>query len=84
MIRLGPLGLKEGLKRIKNLIVEEISLVDRPAIRRRFLLIKRDPLEETLDSFKQGGSSMGFEEIKDLETGELMVFERERSWLSLP
>jgi len=83
MIRLGPLGLKKGLKRIKNLIVEEISLVDRPAIRRQFLLIKRDSPEETLDSFEQGGSSMGFEEIKDLETGELMVFEREEE-LALP
>lgn len=83
MIRLGPLGLKKGLKRIKNLIVEEISLVDKPAIRRQFLLIKRDSLKETLDSFEQGGSSMGFEEIKDLETGELMVFEREEE-LALP
>lgn len=84
MIRLGPLGLKKGLKRIKNLIVEEISLVDRPAIRRRFLLIKRDSPKEILDSFGQRGlSSMGFEEIKDLETGELMVFEREEE-LALP
>ena len=84
MIRLGPLGLKKGLKRIKNLIVEEISLVDRPAIRRRFLLIKRDSPKETSNSFEQRGfSSMGFEEIKDLGTGELMVFEREEE-LALP
>ncbi|MBA7496402.1 hypothetical protein ES702_07010 [subsurface metagenome] len=83
MIRLGPLGLKKGLKRIKNLIVEEISLVDRPAIRRQFLLIKRDSPNEVSNSFEQGGSSMGFEEVKELEDGELMVFEREEE-LALP
>lgn len=84
MIQLGPLGLKRGLKRIKNLIVEEISLVDNPAIRRRFLLIKRDSPEEASSGLEQRRlSSMEFEEIKDLEDGELMVFEREEE-LALP
>ena len=83
-MRLGPEGLKKGLKRIKNLIVEEISLVDKPAIRRQFLLIKRDSPNEVSDSFElRRLSSMDFEETKNLETGEEMVFERVEE-LALP
>lgn len=86
MIQLGPLGLKKGIKRIKNLLVEEISLVDSSAIRRRFLLIKRGSQEkdsvflEKLDSTRRI-SSMELDE--KLEDGETMIFERDEE-LTLP
>ena len=81
MIQLGPKGLSQGLKRILNLLVEEISLVDKAAIRRKFLLIKRD-LPEALDS-QRGLSSMELKDMTELEDGEVMVFEKEEE-LALP
>jgi len=81
MIQLGPKGLSQGLKRILNLLVEEISLVDKAAIRREFLLIKRD-LPEALDS-QRGLSSMDLKDMSKLEDGEVMVFEKEEE-LALP
>lgn len=84
MIQLGPEGLRRGLKRIRNLLVEEISLVDKAAIRREFLLIKRDFFPEASQNFEQRRiSSMEFQEIKELEEGEVMVFEKEEE-LALP
>jgi len=81
MIQLGPKGLSQGLKRILNLLVEEISLVDKAAIRRDFLLIKRD-LPEALHS-QRGLSSMDLKEMSQLEDGEVMVFTKEEE-LALP
>lgn len=84
MIQLGPEGLRRGLKRIRNLLVEEISLVDKAAIRREFLLIKRDFFPEASQDLQQRRlSSMDFQEIKELEEGEVMVFEKEEE-LALP
>ena len=86
MIRLGPKGLSEGLKRIRNLLVEEISLVDKAATRRKFLLIKRDnqnkPLEVS-DGELRRTNFMGFEVSKNLKIGETMEFERTEE-LGLP
>lgn len=77
MIRLGPLGLKRGLKRIKNLIVEEISLVDRPAIRRRFLLIKRDSSNEVSKRLEQLAEEFGLssEEIKKFSKEQIELLQ---------
>jgi len=81
MIQLGPEGLRRGLKRILNLLVEEISLVDKAAIRRKFLLVKRD---ETLQDFEQRRlGSMDFKDLTQLKEGEEMVFEKEEE-LELP
>ena len=86
MIRLGPKGLSEGLKRIRNLLVEEISLVDKAATRRKFLLIKRDnqnkPLEVSNGELRRT-NFMGFEVSKNLKVGETMEFERTEE-LGLP
>lgn len=72
MIQLGPLGLTRGLKRIKNLIVEEISLVDKPAIRRQFLLIKRDSPNEVAKKLEQLAEEFG------LSSGEIQKFSKEQ------
>ena len=84
-IRLGPKGLSQGLKRILNLLVEEISLVDKAATRRKFVLVKQDvqnkPLEVSEEELRRT-NFMGFE-TKDLETGEVMEFERTED-LALP
>ena len=86
MIRLGPKGLSEGLKRIRNLLVEEISLVDKAATRRKFLLIKRDnqnkPLEVSNGELRRT-NFMGFEVSKNLKIGETMELERTEE-LGLP
>ncbi len=84
-IQLGPKGTREGLKRILNLLVEEISLVDKAATRRKFVLVKRDvqnkPFEVSEKELRRT-NFMGFE-TKDLETGEVMEFERTED-LALP
>jgi len=84
-IQLGPKGTREGLKRILNLLVEEISLVDKAATRRKFVLVKRDiqnkPFEVSGEESRRT-NFMGFE-TKDLETGEVMEFERTEE-LALP
>jgi len=85
MIRLGPKGLSEGMKRILNLLVEEISLVDKAATRRKFLLIKRDSkdgISKVSEEELRRTNFMGFE-TKNLETGEIMEFERTEE-LALP
>lgn len=68
-----------------NLLVEEISLVDKAATRRKFVLIKRDvqnkPFEVSEEESRRT-NFMGFE-TKDLETGETMEFERTED-LALP
>lgn len=83
MIQLGPEGLRRGLKRILNLLVEEISLVDKAAIRREFLLIKRDFFPEASQDSQRRLSSMDFKDMTLLEEGEVMVFEKEEE-LALP
>lgn len=84
MIQLGPEGLRRGLKRILNLLVEEISLVDKAAIRREFLLIKRDFLPGASQDFEQRRlGSMDLKDMTKLEEGEVMVFEKEEE-LALP
>jgi len=83
MIQLGPEGLRRGLKRILNLLVEEISLVDKAAIRREFLLIKRDFFPEASQDSQRRLGSMDLKEMTQLEDGEVMVFEREQE-LALP
>lgn len=83
MIQLGPEGLRRGLKRIRNLLVEEISLVDKAAIRREFLLIKRDFFPEASQDSQRGLSSMDLKDMSELEDGEVMVFEKEEE-LALP
>jgi len=85
-IRLGPKGLSGGLKRILNLLVEEISLVDRAATRRKFVLIKRDAQDkpfEVSDGKTRRTNFMGFEEIKNLKVGETLEMERTEE-LGLP
>lgn len=88
MIQLGPEGLYRGLKRIKNLLVEEISLVDKAAINREFLLIKRyladrsPQLEENVQR-RHGSMGLDFKELGNLGEGEYMVFEKEEE-LALP
>jgi len=84
-IQLGPKGLSQGLKRILNLLVEEISLVDKAATRRKFVLVKRDVQNKALEVLEEESrrtNFMGFE-TKDLETGEVMEFERTEE-LALP
>jgi len=83
MIQLGPEGLRRGLKRILNLLVEEISLVDKAAIRREFLLIKRDFFPEASQDSQRRLGSMDLKDMTQLEEGEVMVFEREQE-LALP
>ncbi|GAH36592.1 unnamed protein product, partial [marine sediment metagenome] len=67
------------------LLVEEISLVDKAATRRKFVLVKRDvqnkPFEVSEEESRRT-NFMGFE-TKDLETGEVMEFERTEE-LALP
>ena len=86
MIQIGPEGLTKGLKRIKNLLVEEISLVDKAATRRKFLLIKRDAQNKSLEVSREQlrrTNFMGFEVAKNLKVGETMEFERTEE-LGLP
>jgi len=83
MIQLGPEGLRRGLKRILNLLVEEISLVDKAAIRREFLLIKRDFFPEASQDSQRRLGSMDLKDMTQLEDGEVMVFEKEEE-LALP
>lgn len=86
MIQLGPKGLSGGLKRILNLLVEEISLVDRAATRRKFVLVKRDAGKKSFEVSEKElrrTNFMGFEETKNLQVGETMEFERSEE-LALP
>lgn len=73
MIQLGPKGLTGGLKRVLNLLVEEISLVDKAATRRKFVLIKRDaqskPFEVAKEELRRI-NSMGFKETMEFESTE--------------
>jgi len=68
-----------------NLLVEEISLVDKAATRRKFVLVKQDVQNkpfEVSEKESRRTNFMGFE-TKDLETGEVMEFERTEE-LALP
>ena len=67
---------------IRNLIVEEISLVDKPAIRRKYLLIKRAKNKENcacVKLFSKRGEvpGAGQEKILELRLDKRHVFGRE-------
>lgn len=47
--------MPQGVHRLQNILVEEVSLVDRAANKRRFLLVKRDGQMSELQSNGRGG-----------------------------
>jgi hypothetical protein len=44
-----------SVHRLKDIVVEEVSLVDHPANKRRFIIVKRDEMTKPLESDGRGG-----------------------------
>lgn len=60
---------EDGVHRLSDIIVEEVSLVDRAANKRRFLLVKREGGDENMNELRADGRG-GFTRVSKTDGGE--------------